>query len=57
MMELQFIIFLIFVAVATTFSYAFGFNRGEEFATNFLIDDMIDKGILEVVEEDEQRSK
>ena len=56
-MELQFIIFLIFVAVATTFSYAFGFNRGEEFATNFLIDDMIDKGILEVVEEDEQRRK
>ncbi len=54
MMELQFIIFLIFVAVATTFSYAFGFNRGEEFATNFIINDMIEQGVLEVVEEEEE---
>jgi hypothetical protein len=53
-MEYQAIIFLIFVAIATTLSYAYGFNRGEEFATNFLIDDMIEQGILEVVEEDEQ---
>jgi len=54
MMEYQAIIFLIFVAIATTLSYALGFNRGEKSATNFIIDDMIDRGILEVVEEDEQ---
>jgi len=52
-MELQFIIFLIFVAISTTLSYAFGFNRGVEFATNFIIDDMIKQGIFEVVEDEE----
>ena len=52
--ELWIVIFLIFVGISTTLSYAYGFNRGQEFATNFVIDDMIAKGILEVVEEDEQ---
>ena len=51
--ELWIVIFLIFVGISTTLSYSFGFNRGQEFATNFVIDDLIDKGILEVVEEDD----
>jgi hypothetical protein len=53
MMEFQSIIFLIFVAIATTLSYALGFTRGQEHGMNFVVDDMIAKGILEVVEEDE----
>jgi hypothetical protein len=48
------IIFLGFITISTTISYVFGFTRGEESATNFLIDDMIDKGILEVVDEEDE---
>ena len=54
MIELWVVIFLVFICVATTFSYAYGFNRGQEHGMNFVVDDMIAKGILEVVDEDEQ---
>jgi|SaaInlStandDraft_6_1057023.scaffolds.fasta_scaffold175428_2 hypothetical protein len=53
MIELWVVAFLVFIAISTTLSYVYGFTRGEEFATNLLIDDMIDQGILEVVDEDE----
>ena len=55
MIELWIVIFLVFVGIATTLSYAMGFNRGEQFATNFVIDDMIAKGILEVVDEEDEQ--
>lgn len=54
MFELTSVIFLIFVAISTTVSYAIGFNRGQEHGMNFVIDGMIEKGILEVVDEEDE---
>ncbi len=54
MIELWTVIFLIFVALSTTVSYAVGYSRGREYGMNFVVDDMIDKGILEVVDEEDE---
>jgi hypothetical protein len=45
--------FLMFTVISTTLSYVYGFSRGQEFGVNTTLDDLIDKGVLEVIEEDE----
>jgi len=54
MIELWIVAFLAFVAISTTASYVYGFSRGQEFATNVVIDDLIAKGLLEVVDEEDE---
>lgn len=57
MIELWIVIFLVFIAISTTLSYAYGFSRGEEYGMSYVVDDMLEKGILEVVDEEEKDDK